>query len=508
MKIKRSDLDKMSQEDLHQLVTHALKIKEASRHRRQEVYLENAYPEQIQFLKSIKRGRGFLGGNRTGKTTTGSNELIWRARGNHPFRKQLRLPRKQVVVLPDFENHCKNIFEPKLNEWAPPNSFKVERNQMGSIRKILWDTGSVTDVLSHDQDLKVFEGADWDDAWFDEPPPHRIFKAVTRGLTDRGGDWWITATPLTDPWMFHAYKAWEVEPEKSLWDFWIVEMDKNAKNLGEGNEALGLKRIEEYISLLDEEEKASRRSGSFMQLQGLIFKTWSRRTHMIKPFQWPYKWKIIETIDPHPRKPAGVSWVGIAENGAKILLRAVYIEGDTAELGEQIIQHRAQLGIVDNRPPAIARCLIDNSANAPLTGKSTTVFTGERVTVRTELENIIGPRGAGGPRLESPPKDVMGKISALKSWLTVREREDGRTRSDFFVFDCPETEDFVDEIETYAWARLKTREKIDFKDQPVKRNDDILDSVMQVAILYRPEHLEDREASVIVRSLGTYGSRG
>lgn len=440
----------------------------------------------------------------SGKSTAGVNELIWNCLGTHPF-KRCRTPIKSAVILSDYENHCKNIFEPKLTEWAPPNSYKVERNQSGAIRRIMWNNGSVTDVYSHDQDKKVFEGSDYSFALFDEPPPAWLFKSVWRGLTDHGGYAVITATPLMDPWLYNEYKRFKAG-EQTLYWFRFVSSYENAKNIGDGNEALGKTRLDQFADLLDPEERAARLGGEFMQAQGMVFSGWDRSVHLIKPFKWPHDWPIIESIDPHPRKPAGVSWVGLAPNGAKILISSGYLEGDVIELGDEILRRREMLDIKDDRKPRITRCLIDNASNAPLTGKSLMNMSRERVSYREELEGVIGPKGAGGPRIECPPKDVAGKIAALRAWLTVRERDE-RQRPDFFVFDTPENEDFIAEIEGYVWARFKSRDRGDYKDQPIKKNDDILDSVLQVALTLKAHDEKEAEVGRIFKTGNTYSGR-
>jgi hypothetical protein len=208
------------------------------------------------------------------------------------------------------------------------------------------------------------------------------------------------------------------------------------------------------------------------------------------------------------RKPAGVSWVGVTENGSKVLLQSGYLEGDSYELAHEILAWRERLPIKGNGRPYIIRTLIDNSSNAPMTGASRTNQTRERVSVREEIENIIGPRGAGGPRVECPSKSVAGKIDALKQWLTVRPRgEMPRDRPDFFVFDNPQNEDFIEEIENYIWAKYKNREQGDYKDRPVKRDDDIIDSVMQVALTLKDSTLKQQEPHQISQGFGTYGRR-
>ena len=45
------------------------------------------HEKQIEFHKSKKRNRWVFGGNRTGKTECGAVEVVWLARGVHPYKK-------------------------------------------------------------------------------------------------------------------------------------------------------------------------------------------------------------------------------------------------------------------------------------------------------------------------------------------------------------------------------------------------------------------------------------
>lgn len=480
IQIKLSELENLSKEQILAIATQVEKLKASQKKRTQEFYLANAHKDQLDFHQCRKRGRCFLGGNRSGKTTGGVNEFVWQNLGTHPF-KRCKVPIKSFIVLQDFENHGKNILEAKLEQWVPEGAIsKMDRNQTGAIKKIWWRSGSVTDVYSHDQDIKVFEGADYDLGWFDEPPPRRIFIATFRGLTDRGGDFFITATPIVEPWLYDYYKEWEQDPEGSFWWFRYVNSYSNVRNLGEGDEALGKKRLDEFASTLDDDEKESRIGGKFINLSGLVFKSFNRKVHLIKDFPWPASWPIIESIDPHPQKDWAVSWIGIAENNAKVLLRSGYFPGDAIEVGNAILQERTQLPIEDARRPRIINTYIDNYASAPLMTRSFVDPQARRTTILEEIQSVIGP--PNGPRIMTSPKNVAQKIEIFKGWLSVRERIGGRIRPDFYAFDVRENDDFIREIEGYVWARYRTRDRQDLKDQPVKRNDDILDTIMQVAL--------------------------
>lgn len=485
MKISKKKLQSLSGEELAGIAKKLLEIDEANKYATLEKYLETAHEKQTKFHKDQHRIRYFFGGNRSGKSTGGFVEDIWWSSGRHPFRN-MPTPNKGLIVIQDFENHGKNILEPKIKEWMPKGLIAdIEKNQNGAYKKITLVNGSTIDIASHDQDIKVFEGSDYDWAHFDEPPPKQIFSAVWRGLTDRGGSCWVTATPLLSPWMYQEYKKAE-NGDDLRWFIYVSTYD-NAKNIGQGDVELGKKRINEFAEALDADEKEARLFGRFVQMRGLIFKEWSRGVHLVPEFHWPSDWPIYESIDPHPSKPWAISWVGISENGKKLLLRSGLYEGVIDEIADQILYERNQIKIQNGRRPLIVRTLIDNAASVPLMSRSYTDPTARRRSVREELEAIIGPR-YGGTVIHSAPKNVKMKIDMFKRWLHHGEGKE----PDFYAFDTGCNEKFIYEIENYIWDQKKGLEK-GLKDQPKKIDDDILDTIMQVCLTLPNERVEDVE---------------
>lgn len=504
--LKLSELAKLSQEELVSLANQALQIKESRRAKRQDIYLKNAHEGQIEGHKDNHRILYIFAPNRMGKSSFGINEFAWSNIGNHPYRK-CRVPIKSAIVLQDFENHCKNVIEAKFKEWVDPSQvLKVEKNQAQAMKKIFWKSGSVTDIYSHDQDLKVFESSDYDLVWFDEPPPRRIWTALWRSCTDRGGRMYLTGTPLASPWLYKEYNRVK-NGSDPICRALLFKPYSNVKNLGEGNEALGRQRIDEWASQYTDEEKEARVNGGFIQLKGLVFKNWDQSKHLIKQFPIPPHWPIWESIDPHPHKAWAVTWTAIAPNGSKILLRACYFEGVIDDIANQILLARESLlEIKDGLRPKIVKCVIDNAASVPLWSKSHVDPTNRRVSVREELEKYIGPQ-AGGPRVTVAPKNVSSKIAIFQRWLQPRNRN-GVIRPDFYVFSNEDAENFIDEIEGYVWDRKRKIDDNELKDKPVKKDDDILDTIMQVALILGDQDFQS-EPEVIKLAAGfeTYGIR-
>lgn len=471
-KIKLSQLKSLPKEELLAIVNQTMKLKESKKSKTVEYYLENANDGQLSFHKAKHRIRLMFSGNRGGKSTAGCVETIMRAQGTHPFHK-IRTPRKQLVVAMDFENHVKNTLEGKFQQWAPTGSIqRVEKNQNGAWKRIYWANGSTTDFASQDQDLKVFEGSDYDDCWVDEPCTQQIYNAIWRGLTDRGGSLWLTGTPITQPWLYNKLWLPAQNGSELIWAI-AYSTELNATNIGEGDKELGLKRIGEFTSQLSDDEKAARLDGKFLQMQGLIFKEWNRAKHIIPSFHWPANWPIYESIDPHPQKPWAISWIGIAENGSAILLRSGLYEGVIETIAEQILIEREQLEIQNDRKPRILHTIIDNYASVPMMQRSNTDPTAKRKSVRDELEAYIGP-----PRVIVAPKNVRSKIELFRSMLHIGEEDECK----FYCFDIPENERFIYEIENYVWDTKRGGLMNGLKDTPRKIDDDILDSIMQVVL--------------------------
>ena len=419
---------------------------------------------------------GFIVHN-SGKSTAGANELYLRVSGKHPH-KLCRTPIKALIVAQDFTTHVKDIIEPKIKEWFPPGFIKnVDTNHAKAWSKVYCKNGSTIDIKTHDQDLKVFEGSDYDFVWFDEPPPESIFKAIWRGLVDREGECIITGTPIVEPWIYDLIA--EADREMLAGDVWYqyVNTYENALNIGEGDKEKGVARIQAFERLLDEDEREARIKGKFLHLKGLIFKPWDRKTHLIEPFPWPNHWPVIFSVDPHPRKPWAVSFIGLTEHKNKILLASELIPGVIDDVARRSIEIRDELETTNRlSKPKIIRSWIDNYASVELMEK--TDRNGDRIKVIDEFNKSISPFM---PNCKPAPKDVATKIQIMKQWLTPKPTNYGE-RPEFFVFDTEQNKRFVYEIEHYRWASYTGKQKQKLKDQPIKEDDDILDTVMQVAL--------------------------
>lgn len=102
----------------------------------------------------------------------------------------------------DWNHHLGQVVVPEMEKWFPMDDWDTVKNTARV--KYFWThkkTGSTIELMTHDQDLKLFEswrGHGWA---ADEPPKYGIFKAMSRGLAENRGKMLFLTTPLREAWM-------------------------------------------------------------------------------------------------------------------------------------------------------------------------------------------------------------------------------------------------------------------------------------------------------------------
>lgn len=212
---------------------------------------------QWEFMAAAEdyKGRLALGGNRIGKSDQGAYECALALTGKHPFKKY---PRKGIglIVGLDF-NMVRDINIPKFDKFLPRN-FRVH-SDYSKADKIWWITGEGREwkvqFKSSDSGRAKFQGTDVDWIWFDEEPEKiDIWPECMRGLIDRKGTWWMTATPVNGT----AWLKAKMEEDGiftttgAMWD----------------NPYIPLSEVEKYSSDLSEEEQLVRVEGQYIVFGG------------------------------------------------------------------------------------------------------------------------------------------------------------------------------------------------------------------------------------------------
>lgn len=307
----------------------------------------------------------FSAANGVGKTQVAANvvaNIIWPS-DNPYFQYDLfqnwEFPKAGRIVTDP--GNIGNVIK-AMKFWFPDESlgkYKTWKANKAYESKWKTDSGFELEIMSYDQDPKDFEGPTLGFVWFDEPPTDAIFKACISRLR-MGGIIFISATPLAGS--AHMYDTFasgkstvELEGPNGERMIYVrpvryVEADVwSACKEIEGNRGhLSKQDILKMIAEYDEEDKQARIFGKFQHLIGLVFKAWSRRVHVVKPFSIsPIDYCVWQMLDPHPRNPDAVMWVAIDKYGRKFVIDELYKAVDsTGDLAFRIKQKDAQYRVV------------------------------------------------------------------------------------------------------------------------------------------------------------------
>jgi phage terminase large subunit-like protein len=431
-------------------------------------------PGQAEVFRSTARTRLVMGGNRSGKTEVGAADTCHMFKGTHPYRQNV-VPIKIKILATDFPNALRNTIIPKVEKFLPKSFItRREHNQQGVVSKLVGVNESVIDFMSYDQEVTKFESFDADLAWFDEPPPEVIYKAVRRGLIDREGAMLFTMTPLYEPWIYHT--LWVPAEAGDLKDTQTFLLPTAS------NPYIKASEIEAIKEIYSAEEQEVRLYGQFKMLSGLIYKIFTKPTHVVPYRDWPRHWPVWMCLDPHIRKPHAVTWMGVTPEERKVILDELAFDGSIKELAPRILGMEARGGyrIVDR--------LVDTSINAIDREDNLRHLTDAGIRCRfprkqdSVLPGIEDVRSALTPR---PDPNVPG--SAAYPSLVVREN-------------CVKT---IRQFMSYIWDEPTSTSRHD-REAPVKKEDDYMDNVRYLISVkprfdYRPVPIQ------YAHGFGTYG---
>lgn len=404
--------------------------------------------------------------NGVGKTCLAVNmlaNLIWptdNAFFGHELIKKWPFP-KRIRIVSDPTAISKTII-PELKRWFPKGRYKTDKEGKHYEAKWVTDTGWTIDIMSYDQDPKEFESITLGLVWLDEPPPETIYKACVSRLR-RGGLMFITATPLTgSAWIYDEIVT---NKDHEVGRRFYIEADVESACEEHGTRGfLRHRDIENMISQYSEDEKQARIYGKFQHLVGLVFKQYSRKVHVIRPFDINLRdYTVIQALDPHPRTPDAVIWIAIDRHGQKFVIDELWLkcQGGSKELAERIWRKDQQY--------RVARRLADPSA-----------FIEDQHTGRSLIS-----------RLESfyPFNYLEGTKARTASDRRIGDALDYQMIGDEFIvtpemyiFDTCNRTTF--EMEHYRWDEYtgKAVDKHNQKQKPVDKDDHMIENIGRILI--------------------------
>lgn len=320
---------------------------------RPTIYSYKPHEKQTIFHQDQSRGRLYIGGNRSGKTVGGVVEDIWWLLGKHPHRPRIEGGVRGRIVTVSYTEGVKQIIIPEITKWIPPSELingSWEDSYNSQDRLLTLNNGSQCELMSYDQRLDKFAGTSRHFIHFDEEPPKSIFDECRMRLMDTGGSWWITMTPVNGmTWVYDDVflpgLAGQSSPNTMTGRIGVIIIDV------EENPYISNAEIEESLAGLDSQERAMRKEGKFIQIGGLVFKSFNPEKHIINPITPPLGWTHYVSMDHGFNNPTCFLWHAVSPNGAIVTYDELYDNERTiASYADEIHERNSLEG---RRPPDV-----------------------------------------------------------------------------------------------------------------------------------------------------------
>lgn len=420
---------------------------------------DKVHHKQILFHKCQKRNRWVFGGNRSGKSECGAVEVIYMARGIHPYRNN-RQDGVNGWVVSLSRQVQRDVAQQKIlhylnKSWIVKivmSSGRADNPESGIIDFILIKNvfGNISRIgfKSCDQGRDKFQGASLDFVWFDEEPPFDIYRECQMRVLDREGDIFGTMTPLKGlTWVYdeiylNNHNSQEVWHEHMQW---------------EDNPYLSDKEIEFLTQSLSSDELESRKYGKFTALGGMVYPEFDEQIHVIEPFNVPLEWQDTISIDPGLNNPLSAHWYAVDYD------QNVYVIAEHFEAQKDVCYHSQRIKDISQKlnwhynSNGMICALIDSAASQRTLASSKSV-----VDLFYENGILVNPR---------VNKDMFSGISTVKKYL-----KDGNGKPHIFIFkNCV---NLIREIKSYWWGD---------QDLPIKKDDHCLDE-LRYYLMSKPQN--------------------
>ncbi len=409
---------------------------------------EIIHKKQVEFHKCQKRNRWVFGGNRTGKTECGAVEVVYLARGNHPYRENKKNVSGWVVSL--SKQVQRDVAQEKILKYLKKSW--IEKIVMQEGRQDSPEAGVIDFILvknvfgglskigfrSCDQGREKFQGASLDFVWFDEEPSFDVYRECQMRVVDKRGDIFGTMTPLKGlTWVYSEIFLNESANEQ----IWHEQIE------WEDNPYLSKEEISLLSSSLSSDELEARRYGRFINSEGLVYSEFNENINVIEPFDFPKEWQDNISIDPGLNNPLSAHWYARDFDGN------VYVVAEHFEAKKSIEYHSQKIKEISGflgwkrANNGMISALIDSAANQRTLASEKNV-----VELFYDNEILVNSR---------VNKDLFSGISVVKRYL---RSSDGKSR--LFIFkNCV---NMIREFKSYWWGS---------GDNPIKKDDHCLDEL-------------------------------
>ena len=403
-----------------------------------KILLYRPLPTPKEFHKSQAKNRWLFGGNRSSKSESNIGfDLCSFALGVHPYRKT---PKEATIwaAANDWALVGKLLWNEKIKSYLPMSQIKspiVWHNKNAEIpAELRLVNGNRIEFKSGEQGRKSFEGRAIDAYYQDEQiksDSEGIWQEVQARLMDKNGFSAHSMTPIIP----QTWLEERVEGLPETDDVFYADLNDNRKSMGG---YVDDKEIDLMIQQWPVEIQETRIKGYFAAFAGAVYKTFSRKTHVIEPFDIPKDWPRYRAIDWGFNNPFVCLWLARDKD------RRWYVYAEHYQARESLAYHAERIKRISGKE------------------RYRTTWADHDAQDRFEFEKL-------GITTLPAKKDIHLGIEAVQTALKVQG--DGKPR--LFIFkNCTHT---IKEMTGYKWA--EGTETKDAKDRPLEVNDHACDCV-------------------------------
>jgi len=225
-------------------------------------------------------------------------------------------------IISNTSNIKENIV-PALLEMFGNHPYEKFKDNRDFHSRFIGKNGRTLVLKTYEQDRDEFKGKTLWWAWFDEPEkrPEILQEVIARFR--RGGKIIFTECPLGD-----AAFTFNIINGNSGWSAGTIFCDAEINCIEHGGtredgEPCGVLHHEDLMRIFEgyrPEEREARQHAHFMHLIGLIFPTFSRDVHLVKPQEIPTTGTLLFVIDPHNRRAPAMGWFRLPEDGRTYMI--------------------------------------------------------------------------------------------------------------------------------------------------------------------------------------------
>lgn len=265
--------------------------------------------QELLHLSGAKR-RILIASNRSGKTTSAMCEVLWNARGWHPYR-EVPLQKQIWIGCPDYPSYVRYL-RPTFDQWCPP-SWRGDFHETDKYVDITRVDGRKCRLffLSYDMPRSKWQGAAVDGVLLDEECPEDLYGECVARVASTSGWVLLTFTAVSGLGWWHdrIWKgAWKGRDADGVAENgWWAGRAALAERDDTQPYSVGRVLVPHFTramvvdfakDIIDDTERGIRVFGEVRGRAGLVYAAFAPDVHLVPEFEIPAHWQLWGGIDP------------------------------------------------------------------------------------------------------------------------------------------------------------------------------------------------------------------